>query len=533
MRGADLRRAALVILAGLLAPLLGACGTPTKTVGEEAQQGGQLIIGGFQEGKSFNPYLGTDGPSISYQELQYAGMLERDTKADLRGVLAADWRISADQLTITLNLKKDLKWSDGQPLTADDVQWTFDRFIDPKNNNPYLSQWSRVLSLKANSPTQVVIRLKEVFAPLLDNLDFKVLPRHVWEKLNWADNPEIQKPTVGSGPFLLEEWKRDDHATFRANPYYVKGKPRLDRVIWKMHPNTTALFTATKIGEVDLALVQPDNYLDAKATPKLRLEEYFTAGGSIRYVGLNLTKPQLSDVRVRRAMTYALDRRTVIARALNGLAVPLETWVVPKNPFYDKNVEKDPYDYNPSKARALLDEAGWKAGGDGVRQKEGIKLRLRYMSSTGVKYNQDVFTFYQQYWKDVGIDVQPDFVELQTLLQRLNAPARDYEMWTINWGAGYDPDSSMQHWKKDSSFNRRSRYDNPHVDDLISQATKTFEFSKRKALYDQIQEILHQDQPYIFGYVNKSVLAVGPKVGGLDIGLFGYYHDQQNWYAKK
>jgi peptide/nickel transport system substrate-binding protein len=520
-----------VAVAALVAVLLAACGGQPKPVGEAVQTGGQLIMGGVQEAKGFHPYLGTDGPSIDYQALQYAGMTERDAKAELRGVLASDWRISDDQLAITINLKKDLKWSDGRPLTSEDVQWTFERFVDPKNNNPYLSQWSRVQSLKATSPTQLVLKLREVFAPLVDNLDFRVLPKHVWEKLNWADNPEITKPSIGSGPFLLEEWKRDDHAIFRANPNYVEGRPHLDRLIWKMYPNTTGLFTATKNGEVDLASVQPDNYLDAKAS-NLKLDEYFTVGGSIRYVGMNLTKPQLSDVRVRRAMTYALDRKTVIDKALNGLAVPLETWVVPKNPFYNKNVEKEPYNYNPARAKALLDEAGWRVGADGIREKDGVKLRMRYMSSTGVKYNQDVFTFYQQYWKDVGIDVRPDFVELQTLLQRLNAPARDYELWTINWGAGYDPDSSMQHWKKDSSFNRRSRYDNPRVDELASQATRTFDFQKRKALYDEIQEILHKDQPYIFGYVNKSVLARGPRVGGVEIGLLGYYHDQQNWFAK-
>ncbi len=510
--------------------LLAACAP--RAGGEAPQRGGQLIIGGVQEGKSFHPFLVTDGPSIDYQSLQYAGMLERDAKAQLRGVLADNWKISDDQLTITVNLKKDLKWSDGRPLTAEDVQWTFERFSDPKNRNPYLSQWSRVTSIKASSTSQVVVKLKEVFAPILDNLDFKVLPRHVWENLDWLDNPEAQKPSVGSGPFLLEEWKRDDHATFKANPNYVKGRPRLDRLIWKQYGNTTALFTATKNGELDIATVQSDNYPEARAASNLKLHEYFTVGGSIRYIGLNLLKPELSDVRVRRAMLSALDRRTVVQKVHNGLAVPLETWMAPRNPFYDRNVDKTPYAYDPARAKKLLEDAGWKVGADGVREKEGKKLRLRYMTSSGIKYNQDVFTFFQQYWKDVGIDVQPEFLELQSLLKRINSPARDFDMWTLNWGSGYDPDDMMQHWKKDSSFNRRSRYDNPRVEQLANRATQTFDFNKRKALYDEMQEILHQDLPYIFLWVNKSVLARGPRAGGIEVGLLGYYHDQQNWYVK-
>jgi peptide/nickel transport system substrate-binding protein len=459
-------------------------------------------------------------------------MLDRDPKANLRGVLAEKWKISDDQLTITIDLKKNLKWSDGQPLTADDVQFTYDRFADPKNKYPYLSLWTQVQSIKAASPTQVVVKLTEVFAPILDNLDFLILPKHVWEKLNWADNPEAQKPSVGSGPFLVEEWKRDDHATFRANPGYVGGKPHLDRVIWKVYPNTTALYAAQKGGEVDVAGVEADNYLDAKTNPKLKLTVYMTAGGNITYVGFNTLKPELSDVRVRRAMTYAVDRKTVIDKVLNGLADPLETFVGSKNPFYNKKVEKDAYTFDPAKAKALLDQAGWRVGTDGIREKDGKKLKLRYMGGTGNKTAQDTFTFYQQYWKDVGISVVPDFLEFQSLLNRLNAPQRDYELWTLGWSAGYDPDGSMLHFAKGTSFQKRSGYDNPKIQDLIKTATKTFDFNKRKTAYDEIEEILHVDQPYLFGWINKSVLGTAPKVGGVEVGLFGYYQDQQNWYDK-
>ncbi len=521
------------VLAVTCATVVAACGGPSRT-SQGPQEGGQLILAENQEAKSFHPFLVTDVYSGNYQLLQYATLLERDPKANLRGVLAEKWTISGDQKSITIDLRKDLKWSDGQPLTAEDVQFSYDRFIDPKNKYPYLTNWSQVESLKATSPTQVVIKLKEVFAPILDNFGtgFRVLPKHVWEKLNWSENPEMQKPTVGSGPFLLEEWKRDDHATFRANPGYVKGKPHLDRVIWKVYPNSTTQFTAVKNGEVDLALVSADNYPDAKAASNLKLEVYMTVGGSITYVGFNTPRPELSDVRVRRAMTYAIDRNTIIQKVLNGLAVPLETWVGSRNPFYDKNVEKDAYTYNPTRARQLLDEAGWKPGADGTREKDGKKLKFRYMGSTGSKAIQDTFTFYQQHWKAVGIDVQPDFQEFQSLLNRLNAPQRDYDLWTLGWNAGYDPDGSMIHWRKGTSFQKRSGYNNPTLQDLIDRATRTFDFNKRKALYDEIEEVLHKDQPYMFAWVAKTVVASSPKVGGLDVGLLGWYHDQQNWYDR-
>jgi peptide/nickel transport system substrate-binding protein len=231
-------------------------------------------------------------------------------------------------------------------------------------------------------------------------------------------------------------------------------------------------------------------------------------------------------------MTYAVDRKTVIDKVLNGLADPLETFVGSKNPFYNKKVEKDAYTYDPAKAKALLDQAGWRVGTDGIREKDGKKLKLRFMGSTGNKTLQDTFTYYQQYWKDVGISVVPDFLEFQSLLNRLNAPQRDYELWTLGWSADYDPDGSMLHFAKGTSFQKRSGYDNPKIQDLIKTATKTFDFNKRKTAYDEIEEILHVDQPYLFGWINKSVLGTAPKVGGVEVGLFGYYQDQQNWYVK-
>jgi peptide/nickel transport system substrate-binding protein len=534
MRRRAARRGSWVAGVALLGLLLSACGG-TKTTSETPQEGGQLILSENQEAKSFHPFLVTDVYSSNYRALHFASLMQRDSKAELKGVLASDWKISDDQLTITINLKKDLKWSDGNPITADDVQFTFDRFIKKENDYPFLSTWAQVASLKAASPTQVVVKMKEVFAPILDNFtgrDGTVLPKHIWEKLNWKDNPEMQKPTVGSGPFLLEEWKRDDHATFKANPTYTLGKPHLDRLIWKVYPNSTAQFAAQRNGEVDLGAITADNYPDAKNQPNLKLTVYQTVGGSITYVGFNNTKPELQDVKVRRAMTYALDRKTVIDKVNNGLSVPLESWIGPKSPFYDKNVEKDAYNYDPAKAKALLDEAGWKVGADGIREKDGKKLKLRYLGSTGSKIIQDVFTYYQQYWKAVGIDVVPDFQEFQSLLARLNTPNRDYDLWTLGWNAGYDPDGSMSHFAKDTSFSKRSKYDNPRVQALIKQGTQTFDFNKRKQAYDEIQEILHKDQPYLFGWVAKSVVANSSKVGGLDVGLLGWYQNQQDWYSK-
>ncbi len=519
-------------LAVLTSLLLAACGGGAKTTGEAVQEGGSLIIGNNQEAKSMHPYLTEDLYSSQREDFQYAGMIERNSKLEFRGVLASSWEISGDQLTITMNLKKDLKWSDGQPLTAEDVQWTFDQFMDPKNKYSSRALFTQIDSLKATSPTQITVKLKEVFAPIFDRLGFRVLPKHTWEKLNWADNPQVNAPTVGSGPWILEEWKRDDHATFKVNPNYVKGKPHLDKVIWKVYPNSTALFVATKNGEVDLANIPADNYLDAKQAPKLTLDEYFTAAGSWQYVGFNLRKPDLQDVRVRRAMTYALDRNTVISKVLNGLGVAIDTDNVPSNPYYNKDVEKDAYKFNPTKAKQLLDEAGWKVGPDGIRVKDGKKMKLRYSGSSGNKTIQDTFTFYQQWWKDVGIDVQPDFLEFQSLLRRVQAANPDFDLVTLGWSATVDPDAGRSKWKKGDAARNFVGYDGDKLEDLYSQGTRTFDFNKRKPIYAQIQKTLHEDQPYIFGWSNKLVLGKSPKVGGVKGDAIGFLHDYDQWYAK-
>ncbi len=524
-------RIALAMI-GVLA--LSACGGPTtakKTTG--AQEGGQLILGINQEAKGLHPYKTEDLYSAQYEDFQYTGMLTRDSDLKFLGNLADNWKISDDQLTITVNLKKDLKWSDGEPLTADDIQWTFDQFMEPKHAYSSRNLFVKIDSLKAASATQIIVKLKEVYAPILDRLSFRVLPKHIWSKLNWDDNPEANKPTVGSGPFLLVEWKRDDHATFRANPNYAHGKPHLDRVIWKIYPNTTTLFAATKNGEVDVALVPADNYLEAKQATNLKLDEYFTAAGSWQYVGFNLLKPEFQDVRVRRAMTHALDRKTVITKVLNGLGLPIDTDQVPANAYYNKEVGKDAYNFNPTKAKQLLDDAGWKVGSDGIREKGGKKMKFRYGDSSKNKTIEDVFTYYQQYWKDVGIDVQPDFQEFQSLLRRVQAPSNpDFDLFTLGWSATIDPDAGRDKWRPNNPSRNFVRYDGSKLEPLYDKGTQTFDFNKRKPYYDQIQKILHEDQPYIFGWVNKLVLAKSPRVGGVQGTAIGYLHHYQQWYAK-
>lgn len=520
-------------LAVLTSLLLAACGGGGKTTGDTVQEGGTLIIGSNQEAKSMHPYMTEDLYSSQREDFQYDGrLMERDSNLNFRGMLADNWKFSDDQLTITFNLKKDLKWSDGEALTADDIQWTFDRFMDPKNNYSSRQLFSQIGSLKATDPRTIVVKLKEVYAPVLDRLTFRVLPKHTWEKLNWADNPQINAPTVGSGPWILQEWKKDDQATFKVNPNYVKGKPHLDKVIWKVYPNSTALFVATKNGEVDLAGVAADNYVDAKQAPSLTLDEYFTAAGSWQYVGFNLRKPEFQDVRVRRAMTHALDRKTVIAKVLNGLGVQIDTDSVPANPFYTKEVEKNAYNFDPAKAKQLLDEAGWKVGADGIREKDGKKMKFRYGGSTGNKVIQDTFTFYQQWWKDVGIDVRADFQEFQSLLRKVQADNPDFDLVTLGWSATIDPDAGRSKWRKGDKSRNFVGYDGDKLESLYNEGTKTFDINKRKPIYAQIYKQLHDDQPYIFGWSNKLVLGKSSKVGGVQGNAIGYLHDYDRWYAK-
>ncbi|MFN8636635.1 MAG: ABC transporter substrate-binding protein [Chloroflexota bacterium] len=502
------------------------------------KRGGSIVIASTADGVTFHPYLRTDTASGSYQALVYAGSLVTYDPKTLESIpeAAKSWSVSDDKLTYTFTLRDDLLWSDGTRMTSADYKWTFDQASKPDNKYPYISNLERITSYEAPNPSTIVVKLKDPIVVGLETADAVTpLPKHIWEKLDWSDpqkNPEILAPTVGSGPYLLKEWQKDNKAVFVANDKYYDGRPLIDTVTYRIVPSSEIAYQMLKTGEVDISGFTPDNYEDAKKLPNVTVYEWWPAAASWTYLGFNMRREILKDVEMRRALSYAIDREAIAEHVLNGLARPTYSAFTPSSWVYNPDVPK--YSYDPEKSKAMLDAAGWKPGPNGIRQKDGkpLKLRLIYGPNTN-KTAERIATVAQQAWSDVGVQVDVQGMEWGTYLAQLRGEPFDWDVNFGAWSSTIEPHWMNQIWREDSipSLNAGA-YVSKKVEELFNQGVREFDREKRKAIYQEIQAILSTDSPYVFLTFNLSYTGVNSRIGGIEPTPVGITYNRERWYIK-
>ncbi len=502
------------------------------------QRGGSFTEAQTTDAVSFHPYTTSDTASSSYYGSVYGGDLWRYNPKMLvpEPDAAESWTISDDKLTYSFKLRSDLKWSDGRPLTSADYKFAFDQAVRPENKYPYISNLELIASYDAPDPQTLVVKMEEPIAVGLEAANAIVpLPKHIWETLDWSDpakNPQIMSPTVSSGPWKLKEWKKDDHATFEANDLYYRGRPLLDSYTIRIVPSQEIAYQMLKSGEVDTAPVTPDNYADAKAAPNLAMYEWWPAAASWSYLGFNLRRSAFQDVSVRRALAYAVDRKAIAERIQNNLAQPTYSIFPPSSWVYNANVPK--YEYDPTKAKQMLDDAGWKPGPDGTLQKDGQPLKLRILFGPNTsKTRERIATVTQQWLKDVGVDSEVQGLEWGAYLSALKTEPYDWDLSVGAWQATIEPHWMNQIWREDSipELNHVA-YVNKKVEELFDQGVKEFDHDKRKQVYQQIQQIIADDTPYIFTTYSMSYEAVNKRIGGIEPTPLGTGYNVEKWYVK-
>jgi peptide/nickel transport system substrate-binding protein len=501
------------------------------------KRGGTYTEAATADAVSFHPYTTVDTASHSYQGSVYGGDLWRYNPKTLvpEPDAAESWTISDDKLTYTFKLRGDLKWSDGTPMTSADYKFAFDNASKPENKYPYISNLELIASYEALDPQTIVIKMEEPIAVGLEAANAVTpLPKHVWEGLDWSDpskNPQIMAPTIASGPFKLREWRKDDHATFEANDNYYRGRPLLDGYTIRIVPSQEIAFQMLKSGEVDTAPITPDNYAEVKTNPNLNLYEWWPARATWSYLGFNLRRAHFQEVELRRALSHAIDRRAIAERIQNNLAQPTHSIYPPTTWVHNPNVPK--YEYDPAKARQMLDEAGWTVGPDGVRQKDGNSLKLRILFGPNTnKVRERVATVTQQWLKDIGVDSEIQGLEWGAYLSALKTEPYDWDLFLGAWQATIEPHWMNQIWREDSIPELNSvAYVNEKVEALFEQGVKEFDLEKRKNIYQEIQQIISEDAPYIFTTFPMSYEAINKRIGGIEASPLGTGHNVEKWYV--
>lgn len=517
----------------LCALFISGCHKPadTNSAGGGPEAGDMYVASSIGDATYLNPVLATDSASGDINGLIFNGLVKYDKDLKLTGDLAESWEVSPDNLTITFHLRKNVRWHDGAPFTADDVQFTYERLIDPDVRTPYGSDFALVRKVEVIDPYTVRVTYKEPFAPALESWGMGMLPKHIFEKGDFNSNPANRSP-VGTGPFTFREWVTDEKIVLDSNPGYFEGKPPISRYVYRIIPDQAVQFLELRKQGIDEMGLTPDQ---SKAYP-----EFFSAYNKFRYpsfsyvyMAFNLRIPLFAEKRFRRAVAMAIDKREIIDGVLLGMGKAATGPFPPQSWAYDPSVKDTGYD--PKKAGEFLDELGWKdTNGDGLRDKGGKPLEFTLISNQGNKMRELSAQIVQAQLRKIGIKVNIRIIEWSSFVHQF-VNKKNFDAVMLGWSLARDPDQfSIWHSSQDKEgqYNFIS-YKNPEVDRLLEEGRRTFDTKKREAIYRKIHRTLADDLPYIFLYYPEALPVIHKRFQGPEVAAAGIGWNFYKWWVPK
>lgn len=484
---------ALSVLAGA------ASAQQAGTVAQEPRRGGTLTAIIQPEPVILTAALNTAAPTGVVTGSIFDGLVDYDANLNPVPALAVSWQTAPDGKTLTLKLREGVTWHDGKPFTSADVKWTLEEVwkkIHPRNQ----ATFAKVTSVDTPDDSTVVLHLSEPSVAILSSLNSngaQVLPKHLYEGTDILKNPYNNKP-VGTGPFVFKEWVRGNYIALERNPnYWQKDKPYLDRLVFRVIPDAAARSAALEKGEVQYAVLSPVPLKDAERLAKLPNLRVSTQGyewlSPWLFADFNVERPHLKDAKVRQALAHAIDRNTIAKVVWFGFAKPAVS-PIPSSlgAFHDNSGIT--YDFDPKKAEALLDEAGYKRGPDGTR----FTLDIDY-----IPYGDDfkrTAEYLKQALKRVGVEANVRSQDTAAYTRRVYGD-RDFDV-SITWFAAFsDPQVGVNraYWSgsigKNIPWTNGSGYRNAEVDALIAATQGEADPKKRIQIFKQLQKVVLTDLP--------------------------------------
>ncbi len=459
---------------------------------------------------NLDPRVGTDAQSERIDKLMFDSLVRRDEHLNLVPWVAARWEIP-DPLTYIFHLRHDVGFSDGRPLTSADVKWTLDSIMSGKIRTAKAATYQFIDHVEAPDPYTLIIKLKEPYATLLWNLSdgaFGIVP-------NGAGIDFSQHP-VGSGPFRLVSMTQDKDVIVERNPNYWSTPAKIPRVDFIVVPDPTTRALELRKGSADAEInaLSPDTVLTLESDPKLVTER---APGTIyQYLAMNLRDPILKDVRVRQAIAYAIDRGPLINYLWHDQVRPADSILPTQSWAYNGDVQQ--YSHDPAKARALLDDAGYKAGPGGIR----FHLTMKTSTEESTRLFAAVL---QQQLRGVGIALDIRSYEFATFYA--DVVKGSVQLYSMRWIGGNEDPDIFENVFDTASFApkraNRSYYSNPEVDKLIADGRSTVDQEQRRRDYFEIQRILAHDLPYINLWYFDNILVHSRRLKNVTLGLPGDY----------
>ena len=494
--------------------------------------GDAIVEGTIGDVSGFLSAVTTDASSHAAANYVFNGLVRYDKDLKLEGELAKSWDISPDGKKITFHLRKDVKWHDGAPFTSDDVMFTYRRMIDPRTPTAYGEDFRQVRRADAPDPHTFVVEYGRPFAPALASWGMHVLPKHLLSQHPDISKSPLNKKPVGTGPYRFVEWKTGERVVFDANPGYFEGKPYIARVFTRVIPDQATMFLELKSGGVDIMNLTPPQYTRQTETAEFRksFSKYKYTASAYTYLGFRLSHPFFRDVRVRQAIAHAADKKALIDGVLLGLGQEATGPYKPGTWAHNPNVKRYPHD--PGKAKALLAEAGWQPGKDGTLAKDGLRFEFTVLTNAGNEARAKTAAILQQNLAEAGIKMEIRTVEWAAFINEF-IDKRKFDAVILGWNTTPDPDQ-YDIWHSSKTGPKELNhvgYANEEVDRLLDEGRSTFDLEKRKRAYFRIQEILAEEQPYVFLYVPEALPVVHNRFHGIEPAPAGISYNFVKWYV--
>lgn len=495
-----------------------------------------LVIGIIAPNGVFNPLLEESAYDADINDVMWSPLLEVSPEGLIVEGIAFMPEVSEDGKEYIFTLKDGVKWQDGQPVTAEDFEFTFKVISDATYSGRYERENLNILGwkdYKDGSTTDIKgfeiladnkfkITLESANGKSINYFNISPLAKHVYGKDyvqgKAIDLEKYNRQPFGNGAYKFVSYKDGEEVKLVANEHYHKGKAKIENLVFRT-VNESNQFLLLENGDIDIIrqnMTVTDENLEL-------LKNLGYAGASIvenlgyGYIAINHKEEILQDINVRKALTYGLDRESVVQASFgdqaNVIDIPQSSvsWAYPDNEDYTT------YPYDPEKAKQLLEESGWVVGADGIREKDGVKLSLKFLASSPNSVNDALVPIMIENYREIGIELKAEQMEFRTLIDKQTEAANgdfSYHLAFLAWSLTPDPDPSAVFQTGGSS--NKIAYSNPKVDELLTSALNELDQEKRVVLYSELYKELSNDLPYIFLYQRKNMDVYLDRVKGME-----------------
>lgn len=493
--------------------------------------GDRIIFGSIGEASNLIPYMSTDSASHEVADLLFVAPLRYNKDLEPECWAAEEWQIEDGGKKMRFTLRKDILWEDGRELTAEDVEFTWKIVTNPDTASPYAEDFLRVKEFRLLDKYSFEVSYDGFFARAVASWMNPILPKHILEGQDLRQTSFSRKP-IGAGPYRLKSWEAGSRIVLEASPSYFEGRPDIAEVVYRLIPDESTMFMETRAGRLDVMNLNPLQYLRQTDSPwwKKEFNKYRYLASVYVFLGFNLEHPFFSDVKIRRALSMAIDRDELVQGVLLGQGEAAFGPYKPGSWVYHKSLK--PVRRNIERARELLAEAGFKTGKNGLLEKDGKELAFTVLTNQGNEQRILTATLIQHQLAELGVEVRIRTVEWAAFIREFVNKGR-FDAVILGWTITQDPDI-FQIWHSSQAHEgglNFTHFRNEEVDRILEEARSTPDREKRMELYSRLQEILDREQPYCFLFVPYALPIVQKRFQGIKPALAGIMYNFDKWYV--